>query len=286
MQLSGWVASTTRKTGDQGVDVLASKRGTKVVLQCKLYTNTVGNKAVQEVFAAKDFSNSNFAAVVSNASYSRGARELALKTGVLLLHYSELRQANLLFGFPADGAPPLQYKLGVTPAEVKRAEHYVTFCLIASLPVFLIGLGLDAAHNSQSSMQTSTMVPTGLPDKDPASAHDLAPAVQPVRDSDELSPVPPPTPLGNKTIEYAPPPLPATVEPKPAQLPTIGRAAPLPPELNQTFRDMIVRSGRSCVLITGHVWVNLAHVSLMCDRKLRVAFVQGPQGWRFARPGE
>jgi hypothetical protein len=24
-------------------------------------------------------------------------------------------------------------------------------------------------------------------------------------------------------------------------------------------------------------------VSLMCDRKLRVAFVQGPQGWRFAR---
>ena len=137
--------------------------------------------------------------------------------------------------------------------------------------MFLIGLGLDAAHNSQSSMQTSTMVPTGLPDKDPASAHDLAPAVQPVRDSDELSPVPPPTPLGNKTIEYAPPPLPATVEPKPAQLPTIGRAAPLPPELNQTFRDMIVRSGRSCVLITGHVWVNLAHVSLMCDRKLRVA---------------
>jgi HJR/Mrr/RecB family endonuclease len=194
MQLSGWVASTTRKTGDQGVDVLASKRGTRVVLQCKLYANTVGNKAVQEVFAAKTFSNSNFAAVVSNASYSRGARELALKTGVLLLHHSELRQANLLFGFPADGAPPLQYKLGVTPAEVKRAEHYVTFCLIASLPVFLIGLGLDAAHISQSNLQTSTIVPTGLPDKvlriptkpathsnrKPATDSDLKPAGVPI----------------------------------------------------------------------------------------------------------
>ena len=37
MQLSGWTALTTRSTGDQGVDVLAEKRGVKVVLQCKLY---------------------------------------------------------------------------------------------------------------------------------------------------------------------------------------------------------------------------------------------------------
>jgi hypothetical protein len=103
MQLSGWAARTTKATGDQGADVVADKRGTKVVLQCKLYANTVGNKAVQEVFAAKTFLTANFAAVVSNASYSRGAKELVAKTGVLLLHYSQLPQANLLFGFPVDG---------------------------------------------------------------------------------------------------------------------------------------------------------------------------------------
>jgi len=45
-------------------------------------------------------------------------------------------------------------------------------------------------------------------------------------------------------------------------------------------------AGRSCEAITDHVWVNPAHVSLMCDRKLRVAFIQGPKGWRLARPGE
>jgi HJR/Mrr/RecB family endonuclease len=84
MQLSGWTAHTTKKTGDQGVDVLADKRGMKVVLQYKLYTNTVGNKAVQEVFAAKTFTASDFAAVVSTSPYSRGAKELAQKTGVLL----------------------------------------------------------------------------------------------------------------------------------------------------------------------------------------------------------
>jgi hypothetical protein len=214
-----------------------------------------------------------------------GAKELALKTGVLLLHYSELRQANLLFGFPADGVPPLQYERGVTPSDVKRARHYVMFCLLASLPVLLVGLGLDAAHNNQLSIQASTIAPTGSP---------------------ELSPVSPPTPLVKQTMPPPPPvisnedrrnwhlstepttitpDLSSTIEPKPAQLPTIAAAA-LSPELNQTFRNMIIRSGRSCVLITDHIWVNLAHVSLMCDHRLRVAFVQGPQGWRFARAGE
>jgi hypothetical protein len=162
-------------------------------------------------------------------------------------------------------------------------------CSIASLPVLLVGLGLDAAHNNRSSIQVSTIAPTGSP---------------------ELSPVPPPTHLVKQTIEYGPPPSPvisnedrrnwhlsteattiaadlsSTIEPKPAQLSTIARTAALSPELNQTFRNMIIRSGRSCVLITDHIWLNLAHVSLMCDRKLRVAFVQGPQGWRFARAGE
>ncbi len=49
---------------------------------------------------------------------------------------------------------------------------------------------------------------------------------------------------------------------------------------------MIIRSGRPCAMITDHVWVSVAHISLMCDRKVRVAFVQEPQGWRFARPNE
>ena len=49
---------------------------------------------------------------------------------------------------------------------------------------------------------------------------------------------------------------------------------------------MIIRGGRPCAMVTDHIWINASHVSLMCDRKLRVAFVQEPQGWRFARAGE
>lgn len=75
----------------------------------------------------------------------------------------------------------------------------------------------------------------------------------------------------------------STIGSIPTDLPAIARTAPLPAELNETFRGMVFRSGRSCLTIT---WVNRAHVSLVCDRKLRVAFIQEPQGWRLAGPRE
>ena len=46
-----WNASVTRQGRDQGVDVVAEKDGLRLVLQCKLYSNLVGNKAVQEAAA-------------------------------------------------------------------------------------------------------------------------------------------------------------------------------------------------------------------------------------------
>jgi HJR/Mrr/RecB family endonuclease len=308
MQLSGWTAQTTKSTGDQGADVIAGKRGAKVVLQCKRYTNTVVNKAVQEVFAAKTFLGANFAAVVSNNSYTRSAKELAVKTGVLLLDYSQLREANLLFGFPDDGVPPLQYQSGVTPSDVKRAQRYVMVCMTASVPVFLIALGFDAAHNNQPSSRASasTIAATHSANGTPTSAQNPpVDTAKPTREGGELSPIPPPS-LDKASTEYTPPPVitdedkrnwhlstareatpdPSSIESQPAELRTIARAASLPAGLSQTFREMVIRSGRSCAMITDHVWVNATQISLMCDRRLRIAFVREPQGWRFARPAE
>lgn len=86
----GWQAYVTRGSRDQGIDVVASKNGTKLILQCKLYTAPVGNKAVQEAYAGKAYENAQFAAVVSNSPYTPSAQQLAATNGVLLLHYSEL----------------------------------------------------------------------------------------------------------------------------------------------------------------------------------------------------
>src|SRR5271170_979896 len=48
MRLAGWSATITGRSGDQGVDVLAERRGVLVVLQCKRSAKHIGNKAVQE----------------------------------------------------------------------------------------------------------------------------------------------------------------------------------------------------------------------------------------------
>ena len=74
----------TRKSGDQGVDVLASKGGVQYAVQCKYYASPVGNKAIQEVTAGKIHYGCDCAVVVTNAAFTQSAMELALSTGTLL----------------------------------------------------------------------------------------------------------------------------------------------------------------------------------------------------------
>ncbi len=84
----------TAVTGDQGADVLAERNGVRLVLQCKLYNQPVGNKAVQEVYAARNFQGCDIAAVVSNAAFTPSARQIAATTGVHLLHHDQLVTFN------------------------------------------------------------------------------------------------------------------------------------------------------------------------------------------------
>lgn len=93
----GWKASTTKATGDQGADVIAEKGGIRAVLQCKLYSSPVGNKAVQEALAAQHHYRANASAVVTNATYTSSAIALSVTTGVKLLHYSDLSRLDLVF---------------------------------------------------------------------------------------------------------------------------------------------------------------------------------------------
>ena len=90
LQKAGWITKATPRTGDQGADVLAERGGVTLVVQCKLYSNNVGNGAVQEAVAARIFHRTNLAAVVSNAAFTKSARELAGMSDVTLLHHSQL----------------------------------------------------------------------------------------------------------------------------------------------------------------------------------------------------
>src|SRR6185437_12365920 len=53
LRACGWEVRLTPLCRDQGVDVIAEKNRVRVALQCKLYANPVGNKAVQEIAAGR-----------------------------------------------------------------------------------------------------------------------------------------------------------------------------------------------------------------------------------------
>jgi restriction system protein len=87
---SGWHVRHTGRSGDQGADLVAEKAGVSVAVQCKMYAQPVGNKAVQEALAAQRYYATDHAAVVSNAAFTKSAIQLARSADVLLVHASDL----------------------------------------------------------------------------------------------------------------------------------------------------------------------------------------------------
>lgn len=94
LENSGWSVVRKGGTGDQGVDLIAKREGVVVAIQCKRYSKPVGNKAVQEVEAGRQFEQAHRAAVVSTADYTPAARQLASSLGVLLLHHEDLERLH------------------------------------------------------------------------------------------------------------------------------------------------------------------------------------------------
>jgi len=81
----GGIVELAPKSGDQGVDLIATKEYLKVCIQCKRYSKPVGNKAIQEIFTGKQFYSGSHGVLVSNAGFTKSAKSLASKTGIILL---------------------------------------------------------------------------------------------------------------------------------------------------------------------------------------------------------
>ncbi|MFO1038927.1 MAG: restriction endonuclease [Geminicoccaceae bacterium] len=90
LERSGWQVATGAGGADQGVDLIATRPGLRVALQCKKQARSIGNGAVQEIVAARQHVGCDLAAVVANRDYTRSARDLAATNKVLLLHFTDL----------------------------------------------------------------------------------------------------------------------------------------------------------------------------------------------------
>lgn len=94
----GYLVKTTKRSGDQGADLLLEKNGHKTVVQAKRYINKLDNTPVQEVVAAKYHYQYNDAMVVTNNYFTAGAKELAATNQVKLIDRDVLQQ--LLIDYP------------------------------------------------------------------------------------------------------------------------------------------------------------------------------------------
>ena len=74
----------TRGSGDFGADILAEKDGITYAIQCKCYDKPIGVKAVQEVYAGRDFYGRMVGVVMTNQYFTQPAVELAKKLNIML----------------------------------------------------------------------------------------------------------------------------------------------------------------------------------------------------------
>jgi len=92
----GWRVEETPKSGDQGIDLIASIEKYRLCIQCKDHKKAIGNKAVQEVSAGKKYWNGTHAILVSQSGYTKSAYKLAEANNVLLISTLELNNIDSL----------------------------------------------------------------------------------------------------------------------------------------------------------------------------------------------
>lgn len=74
----------TKGSGDFGADILAQKDGVSYAIQCKCYDKPIGVKAVQEIYAGRDYYDCMIGVVMTNQYFTAPAVELAKKLKILL----------------------------------------------------------------------------------------------------------------------------------------------------------------------------------------------------------
>ena len=76
--------TVTQGSGDHGIDILAEKDDISYAIQCKCYSNNIGNAAVQQALAGKKFYKKDIAVVLTNQYFTPQAKEEAAAFGVKL----------------------------------------------------------------------------------------------------------------------------------------------------------------------------------------------------------
>lgn len=92
MRYQGYSTSVTRSSGDLGIDVIAKQGRTRYAVQVKRYKGPVSRHAVSDAVAGKFHYRCNQAMVVTNSTFTTGAKTLANSTQCLLIDRTQLQK--------------------------------------------------------------------------------------------------------------------------------------------------------------------------------------------------
>ena len=84
----------TKGSGDYGVDILAERDGITYAFQCKCYDKPIGVKAVQEVYAGRDFYGQMVGVVMTNQYFTQPAVDMAGKLNIMLWDRDYIRDMD------------------------------------------------------------------------------------------------------------------------------------------------------------------------------------------------
>jgi restriction system protein len=82
----------TQGSGDHGIDILAEKDGITYAIQCKCYSSSIGNAAIQQVHTGKSYYKRDIAVVLTNQYFTQQAIEEAKEIGVKLWDRDKLNE--------------------------------------------------------------------------------------------------------------------------------------------------------------------------------------------------
>lgn len=81
----GFDVKKTKKSHDFGADLIIKVKDITICIQCKLYYNhNVGTSAIQEVYSATKYYNSNAGIVITNTRFTKSAVKLSETTNIIL----------------------------------------------------------------------------------------------------------------------------------------------------------------------------------------------------------
>lgn len=89
----GFDVERTADRGDYGADLIARKRGKRIVIQAKRYKRKVGVAAIQEAAAARGYYSCDVAMVITNSLFTAQAQKLAARNRIDLWNRHRLARA-------------------------------------------------------------------------------------------------------------------------------------------------------------------------------------------------